>query len=484
MIGIFKWKDMKIIGNKNILGLAVEEKYILAADMQYDGEILHLKSTALLVLPDGVSFDKPAKVAELLLQFLRENKLTAKKVVIGLPAKWFMMRGKIVPPSTADSIAGMLKIHAEREFSMGSDELAIDYTGEIYKEKSSQLFLGAVRRKNLESVLEVVRTAGLSILSVTVSSMALRAMVCNHLNQTSPDYFLYIRPDFVEILMGENDQVFDVKHIHRNRVSGKNNFISELKRVISLYPGNSSKTEKKTMMIWDASNQDDQELLDIKNSLLPLVDIIDSDASHILKKMDIPSGADEYKNMIPASLGKAFHFKSPYYFDFYNSRMNAKIYKIKRSQIIWASVIILTLIVLVLNMLFTWQRDKRDVMDMRSRLEEMSEDTKAARDIIEKVSLARNWYSGRSDTLRCLREITLAFPVEGRVWATNLALNEEMKGIVSGKAVDEKSVIEVLDNLKDSILFFDVQMIYIRENGQVSQGVSFSMSFSFKSKGI
>ena len=49
-------KDLEIkIGNilerKNLLGLVIEEKCLLAADMQYDGQKFNVKNSASLALP-------------------------------------------------------------------------------------------------------------------------------------------------------------------------------------------------------------------------------------------------------------------------------------------------------------------------------------------------------------------------------------------------------------------------------------------------
>jgi len=65
---------------------------------------------------------------------------------------------------------------------------------------------------------------------------------------------------------------------------------------------------------------------------------------------------------------------------------------------------------------------------------------------------------------------------------TSLALTEEMAGVVSGRATDEKSVIEVLDQLKGNRLFSNVQMIYLQDNGRNSEEISFSMNFSYTGK--
>ena len=81
MINDFKGKVIKIIESKKMLGLAVEENYLLAADMHYDGDKFQLNNTASMVFSEGISFENPGKMGELLRQFLNENGFTSKKLL-------------------------------------------------------------------------------------------------------------------------------------------------------------------------------------------------------------------------------------------------------------------------------------------------------------------------------------------------------------------------------------------------------------------
>ena len=484
MIKNLKDKAVKLIESRRMLGLAVEEDCLMAADITYDGEEYHINNTASLVFPEGTSFEEPEETGKLIRQFLSDNGFVSRKAVIGIPAKWMMLRGKDIPPSKSDAVAGIIKIYAEREFSIGADSLVIDYIGCVDEKETGRLLLGAVRRKTFEDINETMRAAGLTVLSVTPASMALRAMALEEKGQATPDFFLYLRPGFAEILTAENGKVTGIKHVKKYKTSGIDQFITEIKRIIFFYPDHGMETIKRTLMIWDASNLDDQEFSDLNQSLSPQIDVLKSGFRILNNRIGASSGLNDNENSVSAALVPAFTEGGTHYLDFLNSRLDVKKSIIQRKQIGWAAALILILIIFLLNMFFTWRSSKNDVVEFKSKLEEMKGDITSAEEIIQRVTMARGWYSERPEIIRCLRELTLAFPVEGKVWATNLAINEDMKGIVSGKAVDEKSVIEVLDNLKDNKLFSNTQMIHIRENGQVSQEVSFSMSFSFKSKGF
>jgi hypothetical protein len=119
---------------------------------------------------------------------------------------------------------------------------------------------------------------------------------------------------------------------------------------------------------------------------------------------------------------------------------------------------------------------------LKKKLDGMDADITTTKDIIEKVRMSEGWYTERPGILDCLTALTSAFPEEGSIWVTNLALTEEMKGVITGRATNEKSVIDIMDQLKGNSLFSDVQMIYLQNTGNSSQEVSFSMNFSYQDK--
>jgi hypothetical protein len=76
--------------------------------------------------------------------------------------------------------------------------------------------------------------------------------------------------------------------------------------------------------------------------------------------------------------------------------------------------------------------------------------------------------------------LTLAFPEAPTVWITSLALTENAEGSLVGRAVDDASVIEVQDSIKQNGTFSDVQMIHIRDVGRNSTEKEFAVKFKFQ----
>jgi hypothetical protein len=77
----------------------------------------------------------------------------------------------------------------------------------------------------------------------------------------------------------------------------------------------------------------------------------------------------------------------------------------------------------------------------------------------------------------------MAFNYDEPVWATNFTLRDNHKGQLQGKAADQRTVLSVLDRLKNNPHFSAVQLQDLREAGQRSREVAFSISFTFVGAG-
>jgi len=166
--------------------------------------------------------------------------------------------------------------------------------------------------------------------------------------------------------------------------------------------------------------------------------------------------------------------------DFLNPRIGLKKTSRRKSVAVWAGIIGVVCLVAIVAVLVDWQADRRDISTYAQQLELMSEDITAAQEVVDRISYASSWTSQEPVFLNCLRELTLTFPEEPMVWATNLRLSENAGAALVGKAVDEKSFYEVLDKIKEHKAFSNVQMIHIRDAGRDSKEKEFAVHFEFR----
>ena len=115
---------------RRVLGLAVGEKSILIADvsagpggfavttpdqpeMPKPFEAVHL---AEFVFPKGVTLLDGEKLGGALFQFLKDSGISVRHAVVGIPAKWVVVKTKSVPPAEPPVIAESLRLQAEGDF--------------------------------------------------------------------------------------------------------------------------------------------------------------------------------------------------------------------------------------------------------------------------------------------------------------------------------------------------------------------------------
>jgi len=467
---------------RKVLGLALEERCILVAEMRIAGGRCEVKQAAEFAFPPGVSVEDPARLGRLLREFLRGNRFGAKHAVVGIPAKWLLAKEKTVPPARAEAVAGILRMQAERDFSSDVTDLVIDYADGANSGRSRLVLLMATSREKLGQVVAMAQRAGLKLQSVTSSIMVLASAATGQPPQAS-GYTLYLRPHYAELTVQAGGHFRLVRHLpaasSASERPGLEGISDQMRRVVSLLPGGQATTEPEWCVIWDGAGLEPDALHSLGERLS-----LEAKASDGLSSLGITKTCFAHEEQgrrfaAAAALGLAGARPGLLAIDFLHSRLAPRRKRAVGRRLAWALAVAAALVVASVFLLLDWREGKEQVAELKDRLAEMSEDLEAARGVIEKVSLARGWFDRGPRFLDCLRGLTLAFPAEGKIWTTSLALREDMRGVVSGRSLDERSVLEVLDRLKGGGAFSDVKLLYMREAGRSSREVSFAISFAF-----
>ncbi len=469
--------------NHKILGLDIEEHSILAAELRVNGKHCEVRRVAEFVFPEDVSFDKPGELGERLRQFLHSNHFSSKSTVIGIPVKWLLMRQEDIPPAGADSLTSILRIKAEREFSLDYNDLVFDYIGRVSATEKSSLLLVATLRQKIEQLVETSHAAGLTVLSITSSFLA----VASAFRQTGfeDSYALYIRPNYAEFLVQQNKSVNLLRHVpvavgaRQDAKTDAGALGRELRRLISVLPGSGSDTDTKKFFIWNAADIGPEALQAFEQSISLQTEVVNGAANLAIKK-SIKSGESGIGRFAAAiSLASAAGKAKLLGIDFLNSHINPERKATDGRRILRISLVGLAVVLCGLFVILSWYGQKMQVAELKTRLEDMKQDITEAEEVIDKVSFSRGWYSARPKFLDCLKQLTLVFPAQTNIWVTSLAIREDMQANVSGKSLDEKSVLQFLDALKSNVSFSDVEMLYMRNIGRSSKEVSFAISFTF-----
>ena len=63
--------------------------------------------------------------------------------------------------------------------------------------------------------------------------------------------------------------------------------------------------------------------------------------------------------------------------------------------------------------------------------------------------------------------------------ANTVAVREDMRGVISGKAADAGAVVALLDDLRRNAAFRDVKLVHMREAGGESRQIAYAVSLVF-----
>lgn len=471
-----------MLSARNILGIAVDEFGIVVAEMRYRPGHSQVRQVGQWSFEEKLNADNAEELGQKLRHFLRANHFSSKHAVIGIPMKWIIAKKIIAPPASPDVLAGMLSIQAERAFSLNASELIFDYCGRTSVSEKSEVLLLAARRQIVELITEMVVAAGLQVQSMTVSALAFSKI----LSKGDPEYKygLYTRENYCEFWTQVNGTPRSIQHIP---IAGKNEnpdehteqLFATIQRMI-LLSSQQGQSPPYKITAYDGFGLSDEKISWLNERLAPQAAITNGGSQLLSRRLcisDYPKKAESIAAIAVATTAIGTD-KPPV--DFLNPRIGLKKTSRRKTVTVWAGIIGVACLVILVAALVDWQADRRDIATYTQQLELMSDDITAAQEVVDRISYASSWTSQEPIFLNCLRELTLTFPEEPLVWATNLRLSENAGAALVGKAVDEKSFYEVLDKIKEQKAFSNVQMIHIRDAGRDSREKEFAVHFEFK----
>ena len=474
-----------MIGHRKMLGLAVTERSIAAAEVAVVHGRRHVLRAAEFPMPDGDGAQEPAVLGKALRQFLRQNRFSASHAVIGMGTRWLVAKEKSLPPASADLAAGVLALAAEREFASDAKDLACDYSCTVDGAEGRSVLFVAAPRRSVDHLVATAQAAGLTVAAVTSSAMALASATGGP--AAARRLVLYLSPTATEVsvLSGGGFRLLRRLSIpspvataagaypEDDRLDG---LADELRRIIALLPGTKAPQQGPDLLIWSTSGPSAEALATLGDRLSLSVRVCQypSDLGAAAGAA-APAG----DSVAAAALAMAGLDRRALAVDLVHSRLNPRKKFALQRKVAWGVGLAAALFVACLLLFLDWQRETREVQDVRDRLDGMKDSLAAAKDVVDKAVFARGWYDRRPRHLDCLRELTLAFPADGRSWTTSLAISEDMRVVLTGKATDGGAVLEVQDRLRANPRFSDVKHLYTRDVGGGVQEVSFTISLKF-----
>ncbi len=470
-----------MVGTRHILGLAVDDCGVVATELCIRAGCTEVKSTGEFAWKKEFAAGDVKELGGQLRDFLRDHGFTARQAVVGLAARWVLAKEVETPPATPEALAGILSIQAEREFSLNADELVFDYCGRAGVSQKSHVLLLAARRQIVDRIKGVAAAAGLQVQSITVSAFA-----CGNVPSEKGAaccYGLYTRPTYCEFWGQFEGSPRFIKHIPMDVDGHSSGYADLLTTTIQRQVLLSSRQDHSPphhVTAYDACGLSEEVFGRLNERLGPQITVRNGCAELVSKGIAMPAGPQQARTVAAGALALTALGSERLTVDFLNPRIGEKKKVGHKRILVWAAAAAAVCLIALTLWIADWQGDRRDIAEYTRQLEGMSEDLAATKDVVARLTYADSWGSTEPHFLNCLREITLAFPEEGSVWATSLALNDNGGGSVVGKATSEAGFYEVFDKIKENAAFSDAKMIHIRNAGRDSREKEFAVSFTFK----
>jgi hypothetical protein len=470
-----------MVGTRQILGLAVDDSGVVATELCIRSGRAEIRAAGEFSWEKEFAAANTRELGEQLRRFLREGGFSATRVAVGLAAKWVLAKEIETPPAAPEALAGMLSIQAERAFSLNAGEMVFDYCGKTTASQKSQVLLLAAPRQVVNHIKAITNAAGLHVQSVTVSALACGGALCDA--DPTYRYGLYARPTYCEFWGQSENSLRFIKHVPIGRDGTPADYVdlltSTIQRLVLLSSGKDESPPYK-VMAYDTCGLADGVLHRVNEQLGPQVTVHDGCAGLLSSGLDCSDPSQAARSIAATAVARAYLREGRPAVDFLNPRIGARKTSGHKRLIGWAAFIAVAFLVGLGAVLVDWQRDRRDITVYTAQLEQMAPDIAAAREIVDRVSYVGGWASREPRFLGCLRELTIAFPEEPRVWVTSLRVNENGTGLLVGKATSEASFYEVLDKIRQNKAFSDVKMIHVRDAGRDSREKEFAINFTFQ----
>ncbi|MGD0539893.1 MAG: hypothetical protein ABSB33_00105 [Tepidisphaeraceae bacterium] len=411
------------------------ERSLLAAEV-VAADRPQVRRLAELVYPEGISLSQPAELGKLLAHFLKDNQFSTRSAVIGVPLKWIVVKPKDVPPADDATIAQLLRLEAEAEFSTELKDLVYDFTGgakgqalgaegQAFRgaatERGHTVLLTATPKKYIDSIEAMCESARLQSLAVTPSAMVLGSITGSSLKRNV--LVLSLGSGGSELSCQRQATATAVRSLRS--ASAEPPFVSELRRAVStlVVPGTQGE-----LILWDGAGIDAASLgrqlgLTVSTGELPSLGVDAAEAG---------ANGQSAKYAAAVALALSAMDGTGPSIDFLHSRLAPpREHRIPR----WAYIAMAAVLLLIGICIYAYtdlERRQKIVDDLQFQIARQQKQVDAAGDFVSKVTLAQYWHGGDARYLACLRDLDDVIPEDGQTYATSLDIKAQTPPLAQG----------------------------------------------------
>ena len=168
------------MAEKKVIGIDFTTREIRMAQIAYGRGLPKIERFAIGPIPEGVfsggRLVEPGRLAEAIKELLKGYRFTAKRAVLGISGKYGVTRMLTLPKMTAAQTRDAINLQLNQYVPFPPADSLYDFKTlrEIKTEDqpSQEVLLVATRRSSIQPLLKVVKSAGLSLVGIKITTLA------------------------------------------------------------------------------------------------------------------------------------------------------------------------------------------------------------------------------------------------------------------------------------------------------------------------
>lgn len=446
--------------NKRVLGIALGERSLKIAQSAVARGAKVTSLQAEFDYPGGLTLENAGALGASLAIFLREKGFAARAVVLGVPARWLILRTHTLPPADQHNARAILNLHAQAAAAPELGEMVFDYAGKYSDLQPADLTLVGMPALWRQRLLDFAAAAGLSLVAITPSTLAINAAM-----SARGSLLLSIGNAGAELAAFETGRITFLRHLGMAASIGA--VAAELRRNIAMLKLGSHASADAALSLGPPP-----ELL-----LCDEVGLSEADIRALREAAQVPvvvRGADS-QNFAAASLASLANGAAD--IDFLHPKLVALTRPLLTRRVLWIAATA-AIITLLASLAFIDLFDKkRDINRSEQQLTAMAPALKIARPFVANMQVAEGYQTGKPRSLACLRDITSMLPEGGPTYLTSFHLQVNMRGDLAGRSASDDEVRNLLEKLAASGRFGDLKC-KLEGRGSGAE-VAFSVTFAY-----
>ena len=445
---------------RNSTTVTVDPRGLRIAEVRVGKAQVKVLRSARFDLPEGVQWQMP-DAATGLTAFLRQGGWGGGNAVLGLGAEQCLFNLQTIPAVKSDQVAAAIAIQAERLFATSAVDLAIDHTPPARGQQGITTLFAATARQRLTPVVAGLSAAGVKVRHATPQVVALA-----HREPGEDDWIgLYVANDAAELVFMRAGQPTMIIPVNSGAALDLASLEVELRQAVML-ASSANGDRIGRVVLWNDSDVDSGQV------------------AAVAEAHGLPCEIrDQRDGLVMTALAETAARSTRPLIDFLHPRIAAQPRRRLSRRILWAAAVVATLVFAAAALTLDLWGAGREVESLSEQLSSMSADLDEAQALIAHTAGARQWFDRNPRFLECQRSLAEAFGDDGRVWAGSIALRvapqDQMTGLLTGNAVGEGDVFDLLDRLKQLSEMPLVTLTYVRETGSASNEVGFAIRFTF-----